>query len=69
MKHLGQILRQLRENHNYKQDWVARQMGMTDRSLRKIENGTTQRVKSKHLRKAAEIFQMSMPDLVALQTE
>ena len=66
MSHLGQILRQLREIRNYKQKWVAQQLGLSEEGLRKIETGRTRKVKRQHLQRAAEIYGMSAQEIARL---
>lgn len=66
MSHLGQILRQLREIRNYKQKWVAQQLGLSEEGLRKIETGRTRKVKRQHLQRAAEIYGLSAQEIARL---
>jgi transcriptional regulator with XRE-family HTH domain len=59
----GTIIRQYRELRNYSQDYVARQMGISQNAYSKIENGITQ-LTVNHIKQLAKILEVSLTDLL-----
>ncbi len=59
----GGIIRKNREAKNFTQDFVAREMGMSQNAYSKIETGSTT-LTVHHLKELSRIFQVSIIDLI-----
>lgn len=59
----GTIIRKHRELKNYTQDYVAKQMGISQNAYSKIENNYTQ-LTVKHVKELSRILQVSLLDLL-----
>lgn len=57
------IIRQLREQHNYTQEYVAKKLGMSQNAYSKIENAYTQ-LTVKHVKKLSKVLEVSVLDLL-----
>jgi transcriptional regulator with XRE-family HTH domain len=64
MKNLGTKLRTLRELHNYKQEYVGSVLGLSQTGYGKIENGEVENISLKHLQGLAELYQVSLEQLL-----
>lgn len=64
MNNISTKFRTLRELHNYKQDYVASVLGITQSGYAKIENGDTGNVSLKYLQKLAELYQLNLEQLL-----
>jgi transcriptional regulator with XRE-family HTH domain len=63
MNNFSTKFRTLRELHNYKQEYVASVLGITQSGYAKIESGDIGKVNIKHLQKLAELYQLSVEQL------
>lgn len=65
MNKIGRKLKQIRLDFGYTQEWMAQQLGLSSSAsgLRKIENGRTRHVKSKYVKKATELFNMTEQEI------
>jgi transcriptional regulator with XRE-family HTH domain len=61
-------VRKLREIHGYPQEYVAFQLGISQAAYSKKESGRTQ-LSVLCLTKIAELYQMSLADLISLTTQ
>ncbi len=59
----GSILKKNRESKNLTQDYVARQMNISQNAYSKIENGNTQ-LTVLHLKELSRVFEISILDLL-----
>jgi transcriptional regulator with XRE-family HTH domain len=59
----GTIIKKNREAKNFTQDYVARQMNMSQNAYSKIENGNTQ-LTVHHLKELSRIFEVSILDFL-----
>ncbi|KAF0239910.1 MAG: helix-turn-helix domain-containing protein [Sediminibacterium sp.] len=59
----GSIIRKNRELRNYTQDYVAKQMNISQNAYSKIENGYTQ-LTVNHLKELSRILEVSILDLL-----
>jgi transcriptional regulator with XRE-family HTH domain len=59
----GSVIRQYRELRNYSQDYVAKQMGISQNAYSKIENGITQ-LTVNHVKQLSRILEASLTDLL-----
>lgn len=59
----GTIIRKNREARNFTQDFVAREMNMSQNAYSKIETGSTN-LTVHHLKELSRIFQVSIIDLI-----
>ncbi|TAG30296.1 MAG: XRE family transcriptional regulator [Sphingobacteriia bacterium] len=59
----SKIIRQLREQHNYTQAYVAKRLGMSQNAYSKIENAYTQ-LTVKHVKKLSKVLEVSILDLL-----
>jgi transcriptional regulator with XRE-family HTH domain len=66
VKKLGERVKNLREEKNYTQDFIAGKLGVTQKAYSKIEAGET-RMSVDHLLKIAEILETTVGSI--LQTE
>lgn len=57
------IIRKVREQRNYTQDFVAKQMGISQNAYSKIENGYTQ-LTVKHIKELSKILEVSLMELL-----
>jgi transcriptional regulator with XRE-family HTH domain len=57
------IIRKVREQRNYTQDFVAKQMGISQNAYSKIENGYTQ-LTVKHIKDLSKILEVSLMELL-----
>ena len=57
------LIRKVREQRNYTQDFVAKQMGISQNAYSKIENGYTQ-LTVKHIKDLSKILEVSMVELL-----
>ena len=64
MNYISTKFRTLRELHNYKQDYVASVLGITQSGYAKIENGDIGNVSLKYLQKLAELYQLNLEQLL-----
>ncbi|WP_064198024.1 MULTISPECIES: helix-turn-helix domain-containing protein [Emticicia] len=64
MNNISTKFRTLRELHNYKQDYVASVLGITQSGYAKIENGDIGNVSLKYLQKLAELYQLNLEQLL-----
>jgi transcriptional regulator with XRE-family HTH domain len=55
----GSIIRKYRESRNYTQDYVAKQMGISQNAYSKIENNYTQ-LTVKHVKELSKILEISV---------
>ncbi|HEU0226759.1 MAG TPA: helix-turn-helix transcriptional regulator [Arachidicoccus soli] len=62
MKEIGSKIRQLRELKGYTQDYMAHQMGISQRAYSKIENNET-RINWDKLTKVSEILEIKPADI------
>ena len=53
------LIRKVREQRNYTQDFVAKQMGISQNAYSKIENGYTQ-LTVKHIKDLSKILEVSL---------
>ena len=63
MNDLGTKLKALREVENYKQDYVAKILGITQSGYAKIEKGNVSNISLKHLQKLAELYEITIEQL------
>ena len=59
----GSSIRTNRESKNYTQEYVAKQMGISQNAYSKIENGYTQLTVS-HLKEISRVLEVSLMDLL-----
>jgi transcriptional regulator with XRE-family HTH domain len=59
----GSIIKKNREAKNFTQDYVARQMNMSQNAYSKIENGNTQ-LTVHHLKELSRVLEVSILDLL-----
>jgi transcriptional regulator with XRE-family HTH domain len=59
----GTIIRKFRELRNYSQDYVAKEMGISQNAYSKIENNITQLTVS-HVKQISRILEVSIMDLL-----
>jgi transcriptional regulator with XRE-family HTH domain len=64
MNNISTKFQTLRELHNYKQDYVASVLGITQSGYAKIENGDIGNVSLKYLQKLAELYQLNLEQLL-----
>ncbi|AFK03333.1 helix-turn-helix domain protein [Emticicia oligotrophica DSM 17448] len=64
MNNINTKLRTLRELHNYKQDYVATVLGITQSGYAKIENGDIGNVSLKYLQKLAKLYELNLEQLL-----
>ncbi len=57
------IIRKVREQRNYTQDFVAKQMGISQNAYSKIENGYTQ-LTVRHIKDLSKILEVSLMELL-----
>ena len=57
------LIRKVREQRNYTQDFVAKQMGISQNAYSKIENGYTQ-LTVKHIKDLSKILEVSLMELL-----
>jgi transcriptional regulator with XRE-family HTH domain len=57
------IIRKVREQRNYTQEFVAKQMGISQNAYSKIENGYTQ-LTVKHIKDLSKILEVSLLELL-----
>ena len=57
------IIRKVREQRNYTQEFVAKQMGISQNAYSKIENGYTQ-LTVKHIKDLSKILEVSIMELL-----
>ncbi len=64
MNNITTKFRTLRELHNYKQDYVASILGITQSGYAKLENGDIGNISLKYLQKLAELYQLNLEQLL-----
>ena len=68
MNKIGQKLKSLRQQNNYRQDSVAKQLGCSVATYCKIETGSIQ-VTFKRLQKVSEFYGLKMYELLLCEEE
>lgn len=63
-KHIGSKVRQLRELKGFSQEYIASQLGVSQRAYSKLENNET-RLDWNKLTKIAEVLEMNPTDIVS----
>ncbi len=66
IKNIGDTIRKAREEKRYTQQYLARQLGMTQKAYCKIENSQTQ-LTIAHLDKIAEVLETSINHLIGTE--
>jgi transcriptional regulator with XRE-family HTH domain len=65
LQNVGFKLKTLREFNNYSQEYIAKQLNISQAAYSKIENGSTQ-LSLDHLIKISEIYRISPSDLLGM---
>ncbi len=63
MNHLSHKIRTLREFHQYKQEYVASVLGISQSGYSKIENGEVANVSLLHIQKIADLYHLTLEQL------
>lgn len=67
MKQTCEILRDLREKHNYRQDYIAKYLGTTQQTYSNYELGLRE-IPLHHIVKLSHLYQVSVDYLLSIQS-
>ena len=63
MNHLSHKVRNLREFHQYKQEYVTSVLGISQSGYSKIENGEVANISLLHIQKIADLYELTLEQL------